>query len=146
DNNSDAGDKARWVHLVEGGDSGWRTGYQYETKMGVRGPFMAEDLRKPHWPGQAAYIVPPIANLADGPSGLTYYPGLGLPERYREHFFLADFRGGAGNSGIRSFANKPKGASFELVDSHEFIWSVLATDVDFGMDGAVYLTDWVEGW
>src|SRR5262249_27479341 len=24
--------------------------------------------------------------------------------------------------------------------------SVLATDVDFGMDGALYFTDWVEGW
>ena len=24
DNNSDSGDRARWVHIVEGGDSGWR--------------------------------------------------------------------------------------------------------------------------
>jgi quinoprotein glucose dehydrogenase len=23
-NNSDSGDKARWVHVVEGGDAGWR--------------------------------------------------------------------------------------------------------------------------
>jgi quinoprotein glucose dehydrogenase len=146
DNNSDAGDKARWVYVVEGGDSGWRIGYQFATALGPRGPFMAEDLWKPQWDGQAAYIVPPIANLADGPSGLTYYPGLGLPERYQGHFFLADFRGSSGISGVRSFAVQPNGASFDLVDQHEFIWSVLATDVDFGMDCAVYLTDWVEGW
>jgi quinoprotein glucose dehydrogenase len=146
DNNSDAGDKARWVYVVEGGDSGWRIGYQFGTVMGPRGPFMAEELWKPHWDGQAAYIVPPLANVADGPSGLTYYPGLGLPKRYDGHFFLCDFRGGSGQSGVRSFAVEPSGAAFKLVDQHEFIWSVLATDVDFGTDCAVYLTDWVEGW
>jgi quinoprotein glucose dehydrogenase len=146
DNNSDGGDQARWVYLVEGGDSGWRIGYQFGTALGRRGPFMAEDLWKPQWQGQAAYIVPPIANVANGPSGLACYPGVGLPDRYRAHFFLADFRGGSGGSGIHSFAVQPKGASFQLVDLHPFAWSVLATDVDFGTDCAVYFTDWVEGW
>jgi quinoprotein glucose dehydrogenase len=69
-----------------------------------------------------------------------------LPERYQGHFFLCDFRGGSGNSGIRAFANKPRGAAFELTGEHEFAWSVLATDTDFGPDGALYLSDWVEGW
>ncbi len=146
DNNSDAGDQVRWTYLVEGADSGWRIGYQFSTNMGVRGPFMAEELWKPHFEGQAAYIVPPVANIGDGPSGITYYPGVGLPEKYAGHFFMCDFRGGAGGSGVRSFALKPKGATFEMVDREEFIWSVLATDVDFGMDGALYLTDWVDGW
>src|SRR5262249_42954784 len=26
------------------------------------------------------------------------------------------------------------------------IWSVLATDVEFGMDGGLYVLDWTEGW
>jgi quinoprotein glucose dehydrogenase len=146
DNNSDGGDKARWVHVVEGGDSGWRMGYQYLDFPTSRGPWNAEKLWHPRWDGQAAYIVPPIINISDGPSGLVHDPGTGLPARYRDHFFLADFRGGAGNSGVRSFANKPKGASFELVDAQEFVWSVLATDVDFGPDGAMYISDWVNGW
>src|SRR5439155_1141272 len=51
-----------------------------------------------------------------------------------------------GDSGVRSFAFKPKGATFQAVDEHQFIWSVLATDVDFGTDSAVYVSDWVEGW
>jgi quinoprotein glucose dehydrogenase len=147
DNNSDLGDLARFVYVVEGGDSGWRMGFQYLDEPPGRGPWNAERLWAPAWEGQAAYIVPPVANIADGPSGLAYYPGATrLPERYRDHFFLCDFRGEAGHSGIRSFALKARGASFDLVDREECVWSVLATDVDFGMDGALYLTDWVHGW
>jgi quinoprotein glucose dehydrogenase len=143
DNNSDSGDRARWVYLVDGGESGWRMNYQY---LPDRGPWNREKLWHPQHEGQPTYIVPPIINIADGPSGLTHYPGVGLPEKYNDHFFLADFRGGFANSGIRSFVMKPKGASFELVDSQEFLWSTLATDVDFGPDGAMYIADWVESW
>jgi quinoprotein glucose dehydrogenase len=147
DNNADHGDKARLVYIVEGGDSGWRIGYQFMEYPVDLGPWNAEKLWHTRWDVQAAYIVPPVDHIADGPAGFTYFPGTGqLPERYREHFFLVDFRGASGQSGIRSFAVKPKGASFEMVDQHQFIWSVLATDTDFGMDGALYLTDWVEGW
>jgi quinoprotein glucose dehydrogenase len=149
DNNSDSGDQARWVYVVESGDTGWRMYYQY---LPDRGPWNRERMWYPHHADpetqqkQPAYIVPPIANLGDGPSGLTFYPGVGLPERYQDHFFMADFRGSSPNSGIRSFAVSPKGASFELTDSHEFLWSILATDIDFGYDGSLYLTDWVNGW
>lgn len=143
DNNSDSGDKARWVYVVEGGDTGWRMYYQY---LSDRGPFNREKIWHPAHEGQPAYMVPPIINLADGPSGLVHYPGVGLSDRYKDHFFLADFRGTPSRSGIRSFAVKPKGASFELTDSHEFIWQILATDVDFGYDGSLYVSDWVNGW
>ena len=146
DNNSDAGDAARWVYIVEGSDTGWRNGYQYIGAPVARGPWNAELLWKPYFKGQAAYIVPPVANFANGPSGLCYYPGTGLPERYSKHFFLADFRGGANGSGIHSFANKPKGASFEMVDAKPFIWGVLATDCTFGPGAGLFLTDWVQGW
>ena len=149
DNNSDSGDKARWVYVVQDGDTGWRMYYQY---MDDRGPWNRERIWYPYRADeetsavQPAAILPPIANLGDGPSGLTFYPGVGLPDRYKGHFFMADFRGTAGNSGIRSFTNTPKGATFELYDSHEFIWSILATDVTFAPDASMVISDWVNGW
>ena len=146
DNNSDSGDRARCVNVVEGSDSGWRIGFQYIESPNSRGPWNAEKLWHPRHDGQPAFLLPPIANISDGPSGLAHDPGTGLPEAYRGHFFLADFRGGSGNSGIRSFALKPVGAAYELVDAKEFLWNILATDCDFGTDGALYVADWVEGW
>ena len=145
DNNSDGGDRARWVHVVEGGDSGWRIGYQHMHAHPRRGPWNAEKLWYPQWEGQAAYVVPPIANLGYGPSGLAYYPGTGLPEKYRDHFFLCDFRGGA-SSGIHTFSLRPKGASFEMTTYEQFLWEALPTDVEFGPDGALYFTDWIQSW
>lgn len=145
DNNSDSGDQARWVYVVEGGDTGWRMCYQY---LGDRGPFNREKIWHAYNKDETpAYIVPPVQpNIASGPSGLAYYPGTGLPEHFNQRFFLVDFRGGPGNSGVRTFRTKAKGAFFEVVDAEETLWSVLATDVDFGPDGAMYISDWVNGW
>src|SRR5436190_2012110 len=134
DNNSDGGDPARWVYLVEGGDSGWRVGYQFITQPNNRGVWLSERMCYPQFPGQAAFMLPPVANIANGPSGLAYYPGVGLPDRYTNHFFLCDFRGSSG-SGVHSFGVRPWGAGFEVTDLHPFIWEVIVTDGDLGYDG-----------
>jgi quinoprotein glucose dehydrogenase len=147
DNNSDSGDKARLVQIVEGGDSGWRMYYQYGSRMSDRGPFNAEKIWHLPPDNTAAYIVPPLAHLTDGPSGLCFNPGgAALPEKYADHFFVCDFRGGADNSGVWAFTVKPKGASFELGKKEHFVWRILATDCDFGPDGGFYVSDWVQGW
>ena len=143
DNNSDSGDMARIVHLLEGGDSGWRMYYQY---LPDRGPFNREKIWEPLHPEQPAYIVPPIVNFTDGPSGLAFYPGTGFGDELKNKFLICDFRGGPANSGIRSFELSPEGAFYGLVDDDDPIWTVLATDVAFGPDGALYISDWVDGW
>ena len=145
DNNSDGGDLARWVQVVEGGDSGWRVGYQYLTKPIPRGPWNLERLWLPHFEGQASYIVPPVANIGAGPSGLAYYPGTGLPEKYQDHFFLCDFRGNPASI-IHSFRVRPRGATFELVDRQDFATGALFTDIDFGPTPGLFFSDWVRGW
>jgi quinoprotein glucose dehydrogenase len=147
DNNSDSGDRARLVYIVEGGDSGWRTGYQYGSSLSDRGPFNAEKIWHLQHEGQAAYIVPPLAHITAGPSGFCYnYGATALPARYAEHFFICDFRGSSSGSGVFSFAVKPKGAAFEIADGHEAFWRILATDCEFGPDGGLYVSDWVTGW
>ncbi len=147
DNNSDSGDRARLVQVVEGGDSGWRTGYQYGSDFGNRGPWNAEKIWHLPNPEQPAYVVPPLAHITSGPSGFCFnYGATALPPRYADHFFVCDFRGNAGGSSLYSFAVKPKGASYEVADGHEYIGSILATDCDFGPDGGFYVSDWVQGW
>ncbi|MGZ8939421.1 MAG: PVC-type heme-binding CxxCH protein, partial [Limisphaerales bacterium] len=145
DNNSDGGDRARIVYLLEGGDSGWRIGWQFLERPNARGAWNSEKMWHPQNDDQPAYIIPPIANLTDGPSGFAFNPGTGLPEKYRNNFFLVDFHGGKG-SGIYSFVLNPKGAGFELGPREKFIWESLPTDVTFGLDGGIYFLDWVQGW
>ena len=143
DNNSDSGDKARIVQVVPGADTGWRMYYQY---ISDRGPFNREKIWHPFHDEQAAYIVPPIANFGDGPSGLAFDPGTGVDPSVRGKFFLCDFGGGTSNSGIRSFKLEADGAFHKLAESDQPIWNVMATDVAFGPDGALWISDWVQGW
>ncbi len=146
DNNSDGGDKARLVHIVEGMDAGWRQSYQWLTEPNLRGPWNDEGLWKPHFEGQAAYIVPPLANICDGPSGLAYNPGTALGGLHANTFFICDFRGDPSYSGVQTFTVKPKGSSFELDKLEKFLWGTLVTDCQFGPDGALWFSDWVSGW
>lgn len=143
DNNSDSGDQARWTVIAEGGDTGWRMSYQY---LPDRGPFNREKIWHPFHADSPAHIVPPIANLSSGPSGLAYYPGTGLSDHFRGRFFLCDFRGAAAGSSVRTFRVESAGAFYRISDAEETLKNILATDVDFGPDGAVYVSDWVNGW
>jgi quinoprotein glucose dehydrogenase len=143
DNNSDSGDRARLVQIVPGGDTGWRMSVQY---LPDRGPFNRERIWHLAHDGQPAWVVPPLAHIGSGPSGFAAYPGTGLPPHFDGRFFLADFRGAVANSSVRTFRVRPKGASFEAIDEEETFKHVLATDVDIGPDGAVWVSDWVHGW
>ncbi|HLX64223.1 MAG TPA: HEAT repeat domain-containing protein, partial [Planctomycetota bacterium] len=145
DNNADLGDSARWVYVVEGGDSGWRCGYQFIQKPNPLGMWTSEKMWYEFHEGQPAFIVPPIKQLGTGPSGIAYFPGTGcLPARYADHFFYCDY---IGNGGVFSFSVKAKGAGFEYVEDkdREFFWKTQATDICFGIDGAAYSCVWVGG-
>src|SRR5690606_15516420 len=61
-------------------------------------------------------------------------------------FFVAEFVGNPAQSGIHSFKLRPKGATFELGDHKKVVGGILATGLDFGPDGALYVGDWIDGW
>lgn len=145
DNDSDQGDEERLVHVVEGGDSGWRVGYQFSPR-GNAGPWNTEKLWHPRHAGQPAYLLPPIVNIEDGPSGIAYYPGTGLTPAYAGHLFVTHFKGAISNSGIFTYKMKPAGASYAIEAAAPFLTGALPTDVRFGPDGKLYYSDWAEGW
>ena len=109
DNNSDQGDRARVVFMLEGADSGWRMGHQvlhsFHKTAGIPdrpiNQWMQEKMWEPKNDAQPGHIVPPMLNLTSGPSGLAYYPGTGFKLGGIENqFLICDYRGGAAASGI----------------------------------------------
>lgn len=152
DNNADMGDKARIVYMVEGAESGWNRGNQnlrnFRHAIDVNGrhkiPWMVEggwEIAKENRP--AAYL-PPIDHISTGPSGLTYNPGTGLARKWADNFFICDYRGG--KSGVIAFKMSPSGASYSLASNETFIQGSLNTDMEFGYDGRVYLSDFTGSW
>jgi quinoprotein glucose dehydrogenase len=140
DNNGDGGDLARVVYLVEGGETGWAMPYQTLVGDYIRGPWVAERLWETHHETRPAWVVPPVGHLSSGPSGFAHYPGLGLPERFRDHFFLCDYRYQPSVSNVWAFAVEPKGAGFALGQAEAFVGNVIPTDVDFSWDGRIFVS------
>ncbi len=154
DNNCDYGDKARLVMMVEGAMSGWNRGNQnfrnFPDSLGLPwggrhdSPWMSELWWEMDAKNRPEAILPPIAHVSVGPSGLAYNPGIGLAEKWDNHFFVCDYRGGG--SETIGFKVEPKGASYEMVNDESFVKGFLNTDIEFGYDGKVYISDFTGGW
>ncbi len=151
DNDGDhPGEHERLVYIVNGSDTGWRINWQFGK---YRDPdnneykvWMDEGLYKPRFEGQAAYILPCIEHYINGPTGMLYNPGTVLGQEWADRFFVVEFNGNPARSGIHSFRLEPHGASFKLGDTKKILSGVLATGLDAGPDGALYFTDWIDGW
>lgn len=142
ENNSDAGDKARFIHLVEGADIGWRQSVQ---QMPSRGVWNREGVWKTPKPGrnpaQPAWNVPTIAYVGYGPSGIAHYPGTGDELPANGSFMLANFPGQ-----ILRVDVKPNGAWFDVALARPIVTNKNAADVAWGYDGRLYVADWGQGW
>ncbi len=147
DNDCDQGDRERWVYIVEGGDSGWRVGWQHPPLGKERNMWLTEKLWMPREKGTPAWVLSPVMNIPDGPSGVVHNPGTGLPAEYDDAFFVCGFKGSSARSAISWWKVKPQGAGFAVEKSPAvFVDNVQATDVDFGPDSRMYFSEWGEGW
>jgi len=155
DNNADIGDKARVVYALEGGSAGWHQGWQvlgysrYADYTGLKtvkpNPWMQEKLYDLRFEDQATWILPPVGHITNGPCGLAYYPGTGLPEKYNNTFFVVDYTAGT-NSGVHTFTLEADGAGFKMPKPEKFVWGLPCTDIAFGYDGIAYISDYLGGW
>lgn len=154
DNNSDQGDAARVVYVVEGADSGWEMEHQamhtFHREIGLEQRPLSRWMTEKVWelqnPVQPAFIIPPSAYITSGPSGLTYHPGAGFVEAEAQHFHICDYRGSAGGSGIWSFKMEPAGAGMKMTESHQLLWGVAATDIEYDWKGRLVVSDFITGW
>ena len=154
DNNSDQGDAARVVYVVEGADSGWEMEHQamhtFHREIGLEQRPLSRWMTEKVWelqnPVQPAFIIPPSAYITSGPSGLTYHPGAGFVEAEAQHFHICDYRGSAGGSGVWSFKMEPAGAGMKMTESHQLLWGVAATDIEYDWKGRLVVSDFITGW
>jgi putative membrane-bound dehydrogenase-like protein len=131
DNDPDSRGPCRLLHIVEGGD------YGYRFRNGRKGlhPFTA-------WNGELPGTLPMVAGTAEAPSGIVAYESNGLPSEYRGDLLVTSW----GDHVLERFHPTPSGASFRAT-----VQTLLRGGEDFrpvgiatGPDGALYLSDWVD--
>jgi putative membrane-bound dehydrogenase-like protein len=140
DNDADQpGERERFVHLVEGSDSGWRCNYQY---MRTDSPWMREGYWKPHFPGQAAHLLPPLLSYSDGPAGFKFNPGTALGEAQQGLYLLNEFPSGK----MRGFGVEPAGATYRMVGARILNDGIMGIGMSWQPDGSLMMVDWIGGY
>jgi putative membrane-bound dehydrogenase-like protein len=130
DNDPDDRPPCRLLHIIPGGD------YGYRFRNGRRGihPFTA-------WDGELPGTLPMVCGTGEAPSGIIAYESDTFPEEYRGSLLASSW----GDHRIDRFRPKPKGTSFTaklepiIVGGENF----RPVGVALAPDGTVYITDWV---
>jgi len=134
DNDTSGADQSRILHILPHADYGWRCSYQHMTGFG---PWVQENF----WRGDFDDVLPSAGYVTQGPSGFALHPEAGARNDVPGPFFNCDFPGG-----IRSFQLLPSDGTFVASDNQKWLWNLWATDLAFGPDGSMYVSDWVAGW
>ena len=131
DNDPDSRPPCRLLHIVRGGD------YGYRFRNGRKGlhPFTA-------WNGELPGTLGMVAGTGEAPSGVVEYDGDNLPADYRGSLLVTSW----GDHRIEKFRLEPAGASFQAI-----MKPVVAGGEDFrpvgiavAPDGSLFISDWVD--
>jgi len=143
DGGADPGDAARIIYLVEGGDSGWQMEQhalrEFHRQLGLADPapgsWTEEHLGQARHERQAAYILPPAADLTIKPAGLCSHPGTGFLESEAGRILAC------GPGGVWSLAMQADGAAMKLSDSRPLIEGIGAVAAEYSWDGRLFIAD-----
>lgn len=131
DNDPDSHPPCRLLHVVPGGD------YGYRFRNGRKGlhPFTS-------WNGELPGTLPMVAGTGEAPSGIVAYESDGLPADYIGNLIVTSW----GDHRIDRFRLKPRGASFEsraepIVEGGPDFRPV---GIALAPDGSLYVSDWVK--
>ncbi len=131
DNDPDARGPCRLLHVVQGGDFGYR--FRYGRKGNH--PFQC-------WDGELPGTLPMVAGASEAPSGVLEYEHSDLPDDYFGRLFVTSW----GDHTIEAFELSPRGASYSAKSK-----TVVRGDENFrpvaiaiAPDGSLIFTDWVD--
>ncbi|MGH9338080.1 MAG: DUF7133 domain-containing protein [Acidobacteriota bacterium] len=111
--------EVRTVHVVPGGEYGWRTG-------------------SGKWPQYYLDSLPPMSNIDRGsPTGVTFYQSYAYPERYFDSFLYGDWSRGRILAGFLGRSGATYTEDFENLVLGE---PLNVTDLEVGPDGCVYFS------
>ena len=130
DNDPDSLPPCRLLHIIEGGDYG----YRYRNGRKGMHPFTA-------WNGEIPGTLPMISGTGEAPSGIVAYESGGFPEDYNGNLLVGSW----GDHRIDRFRLKQTGPSFASIPEPIIQGGENFRPVGLAVapDGSLYCTDWV---
>lgn len=131
DNDPDSRPPCRLLHVVEGGDYGFRF---RNGRKGVS-PFTA-------WNGELPATLPMVAGTGEAPCAVMAYESDNLPDEYRGELLVTSW----GDHRLERYTLKPRGASFSATMKPVVTGDQNFRPVGLAMapDGSLFMSDWVD--
>jgi putative membrane-bound dehydrogenase-like protein len=131
DNDPDSRPPCRLLHVVEGGDYGFRF---RNCRKGVS-PFTA-------WNGELPATLPMVAGTGEAPCAVMAYESDNLPDEYRGDLLVTSW----GDHRLERYTLQPRGASFSATMKPVVTGDQNFRPVGLAMapDGSLFMSDWVD--